>query len=495
VWINIEKPEDYDELLDVGLPDDEDFEKVYGIADVVAELKANMRSRVRKLLVELSYVDKDYRSTFYHFYAKKGRQYRANCVRIHFFGATVNFDAGKLALSGPTINDKPSHDYFGFITLRPTYQLTIGRSVIRPDAVEHTTGLALRSQYRWHLLGYDLVAEGFPWMQQHSDISVCAHVACWSILRYYSDHLRKYRELLTHDITRLAQVFDPGGLIPSFGLHVEHAERIFCEAGTYPLVVSAPDPAPPGSPERKTFLRQLFAYLDSGFPLYVVLKDAPYQHAVAAIGYRWNNVPSLPGVGIAYAAEMFESLIIIDDNHLPYIDLRTAPFGKQTYCLDDIVAFIVPLPDKIFLPAEAIDNLVANLINDFPLIEFPDQDDVVLRYFVTTTALLREQMRKFDSQFDPELINEIMQLPMTQFVWIMEFSTKAEWLAHQVSVRAIIDATAGVYDNDVLWAIYDHKKAFLFDRNLGTDSRTLDFHRPAGTSYGRMVTNLDPIQV
>jgi len=123
------------------------------------------------------------------------------------------------------------------------------------------------------------------------------------------------------------------------------------------------------------------------------------------------------------------------------------------------------------LPAEAIDNLVANLINDFPLVEFPDQDDTVLRYFVTTTALLREQLRKFDSQFDPELINEIMQLPMTQYVWIMEFSKKAEWLAHQVSVRAIIDATAGVYDNDVLWAIYDHKRAFLFDRHLGTDSR------------------------
>jgi len=55
-------------------------------------------------------------------------------------------------------------------------------------------------------------------MDQHIDISVCAHAACWSILRHYSERYTTYREFLTHDITMMAQEFNPGGLVPSKGL-------------------------------------------------------------------------------------------------------------------------------------------------------------------------------------------------------------------------------------------------------------------------------------
>jgi len=492
VWINIEKPEDYDALLNVGPSSDLNFAAVYELKEVARKLKTTLRPRVRKLLIELSYVDKDYRSTFYHFYAKKGRQYRGNSVRIHLFGATVSFDADHLILSRPG-HDNPSDDYFGFITLRPTYKFTVGRSVVRPDAIEGAAGLALMSSYRVHVLGHELLAVGFPWMEQHSDIAVCAHVACWSILRHYANQVRKYREFLTHDITRLAQAFDPGGLLPSLGLYVEHAERIFSEAGTYPLVISMPKD--PTKQERKDFHRQLFAYLDSGFPLYVVIKDDPADHAVAAIGYRSNNSAVIPQTGIAYAADMIEALILSDDNHMPYRDLRWKTFPGQSYRLDDVIAFIAPLPDKVFLPAEHVENLVPYILNDLPLDELPDQDDLVLRYFVTTAALIHKQMREAPSQFDPELINEIMQLPMAQYVWVMEFARKKDWPNSHISGRAIIDATAGVYEEDALWAIYDRKTALLFDRRGGGDPKTLSLNTPASAPYAKMIPNLDPIRV
>ena len=52
-------------------------------------LKNNISSEVSGVLVEHDYIDKDYRSTFYNFYAKMGRPYREDCVRLHFFDKDV----------------------------------------------------------------------------------------------------------------------------------------------------------------------------------------------------------------------------------------------------------------------------------------------------------------------------------------------------------------------------------------------------------------------
>ncbi len=56
---------------------------------------------MKGVLIERNYVDKDYRSAYYNFYAKKGQHYRADCVRLHFFDASVNFDDNTLALGCP----------------------------------------------------------------------------------------------------------------------------------------------------------------------------------------------------------------------------------------------------------------------------------------------------------------------------------------------------------------------------------------------------------
>src|SRR5205823_3396782 len=77
------------------------------------------------------YIDKDYRSTFYNFYVKKGQQYRGDCVRLHFFDQTVSFDSDKLALSCP--DNRLNDHYFGYMVLRPTGIATIGRTVLSPD--------------------------------------------------------------------------------------------------------------------------------------------------------------------------------------------------------------------------------------------------------------------------------------------------------------------------------------------------------------------------
>lgn len=73
----------------------------YDPARVAVRLAAGMSAGVKSVLIESQYIDKDYRCTFYNFYAKKGQQYDADCARLHFFDDAVTFDPTALRLACP----------------------------------------------------------------------------------------------------------------------------------------------------------------------------------------------------------------------------------------------------------------------------------------------------------------------------------------------------------------------------------------------------------
>src|SRR6266852_4962658 len=102
----------------------------YDPGTVATKLVSGMSDSVKAVLIESNYIDKDYRSTYYNFYAKKGQTYNSKCVRLHFFDETVSFDANGYKLHCP---DQIEDHYFGYLVLRPTGMATIGRSVLSPD--------------------------------------------------------------------------------------------------------------------------------------------------------------------------------------------------------------------------------------------------------------------------------------------------------------------------------------------------------------------------
>ncbi|KWF15220.1 hypothetical protein WL82_28990 [Burkholderia ubonensis] len=487
IWKRIDDPNDFRKLSEIAAGREADFASAYNLDEVGERLAEGINETVKYMLIELSYVDKDYRSTFYHFYSKKGRHYKADCLRVHFFDEHVSFDAASLSLTPQT--GRLTDHYLGFVTIRPTFLFTIGRSIVSPRARRGAQGKLIVGKHKVHLLGYDLESKGFPWMQQHSDISVCAHAACWAILRHYSERYKKYRELLTHDVTRLAHPYDPGGLRPSKGLQLVHAERVLTEAGNYPVVNSVDQKA--DADKRKPFLKQMFAYLESGFPLFLGIAG---EHAVAAIGYKWREGLQPLAPGIRHAWEMVESLVVADDNHLPYFALGETAVAPQRYKLDQVHAYIAPLPDKIFYPADAVETMSAMLPSLLTSVPFPQQDDLIIRYFITTAAALRRHMREHETEFPQELVNVFMQLPMAQFVWVVEYATHDDWNANRVSVRAVVDATASVHDNDVLWAVYGKGVGLFFDREHGEPPLELRWNVGAQSTFGRMETNLQPVQ-
>src|ERR1700679_4326515 len=104
-WLRLKTSADLEALLHELGPE-------YGAEQVVARLQDGLSDSVKAILLERDYIDKDYRSTFYSFYAKKGQGYRKDCVRLHLFDETVTFDADSLTL-GPHLKDDLSNHYFG----------------------------------------------------------------------------------------------------------------------------------------------------------------------------------------------------------------------------------------------------------------------------------------------------------------------------------------------------------------------------------------------
>lgn len=423
--------------------------------EVAEKLSNGISDAVKAVLIEHNYIDKDYRSTYYSFYAKKGQRYPADCVRLHFFDGAVKYDESTMRLESEHGGALDNH-YFGYMVLRPTGIATIGRSVVTPDVRKGAKGSVITSKHKVHLLGYKLRVEGFPSMDQHIDISVCAHVACWSILRHYSESYSGHRDYLTYDITLMAQQFNPGGLVPSRGLTVSHAERVFQEAGTFPVHVARGK-----SGEDPSFYRQLLAYIESGFPLFAAMTK--HSHAIAVAGYEWR--PALIGSaeGGRYAWDEVASLVVVDDNHLPYLSIPVKSNGAS-YGATDIDSFIVALPEKIFYPADAVDKTAPALLRLGPLLELPPADKMIIRYFVTTGSGLRRFMRERESEFDPKLIQTVMALPFAQFLWVVEFATEEEWAKGQISARAVLDATASLRESMPIWLFHGRKRALIFDR-------------------------------
>jgi hypothetical protein len=365
---------------------------------------------------------------------------------------------------------------------------TIGRSILSPDVRKGASGSAIQSDHEVHVLGHALKVWGFPSMAQHADISVCAHVSCWAILRHYSERYASHRELLIHDITMMAHPFDPGGLTPALGLNVAQAERIFQAAGSYPLIVSK------RSDTDAEFFVQMLAYLESGFPLFVAMHGQ--EHAIVAIGHGWRASPRPGAPTTGHVWQWVDSVSAVDDNRLPYECVPVTADGQHRYSVDDFDSFIVPLPDKIFYPADAVERQSKAML---PLVKAylapKPKGELLRRYFIMTLSGLRKHARENQSQLGDVLVSEIMRMSAARFIWVVEYATTEQWASGCIHARAILDATASPNDAVPVWLIHNEQQLVIFDRaSAASTAGMIELKRPKGASISRIEQNLRPIK-
>lgn len=423
------------------------------------KLRDYLKDDVKTVILEKDYIDKDYRDTFYNFYSKKFAQYPSSTIRLHFFKVIIP--------ENKIFNlDIYNTHYLGFSVIRPSRINSIGRTVINPKAHSKISGHMCKTEYKVHVLGSELKVEGFPYISQDTDVTRCAHAACWMVFRYFSERYSRYREVLPYEISQLTEDYSYGRLVPSKGLTVFQITEIFSRFGFYPVIYfrkALPDP--------NQFESLLYYYVESGLP--VVAGSEKLEHAITVFGHVLDyHKPTVKGD----SSDFITGFIVNDDNHLPYQRLMKKSESKMGYSsrhsLEDIDCFVVPLYEKIYLTAEYVDKLSQAILNHpqlgvKALSKLIKPKKILRRIYLTSSKSYKLQRRKSDIPSNLNLIYSEMAMP--KFIWVCEISERDYYVQNKIIGEIIFDATASQLDRFAFLSIHYPDFLLLNDRNILED--------------------------
>ncbi len=423
-------------------------------------LKRVLDAKCQCVVIERHYIDKDYRDTFSHFHSKRFSTPPSRCVRLHFFATAVT-DAG-IAKGGSAIHDA----YLGYSVIRPTKPNCIGRTFLahrlRLRADAHLTSCAESV----HLLGSRLEVEGFPFISQDADATVCAQSALWMLLRYYSNRYRWYSEILPFQITNLATNHALGSRVyPSSGLYSWQLAEALRLQRFSPVVYSRRqiEKKFPGQ-----FDHLLYTYIESGLPLLVTLPE----HVIVGFGHTSDYSADHPGHADpwVFTSHFNRAFVVSDDNHFPYQMLYQAGPGKSydsQFKWSDIEEFIVPLPEKVFLTAEQAQTAIEAVLKDAQVgVQASSKvlagKKLLLRLFLTSARAFKRRLS--DRGMGNPVVEKIYRyLPMPHFVWICEIADYSEYaMSRKVLGEVIWDATRNAKEPDG-WIALHYPEALIVD--------------------------------
>jgi len=404
-----------------------------------------LKGTAKTVVVEKGYMDADYRDTYFNFFSRKFAQYPSKTIRANFFSDKIS---SRMLFK----LDKYQEEYIGFIVLKPNRVLTIGRTILDPAKLPFVKGHICTAEYPVHILGSELIAKGFPYMSQDSDVTVCAHAACWMIFRYFSQRYSRYAEKWPYEVSQLTRDVSTGRLVPSKGLTAFQVTEMFSNFGFSPEIYSR-------SSHSGLFDQLLYMYVESGLPVVAAMHGR--QHAITIIGHLSDYniaVTTTPASSDIYLV----GLIANDDNHLPYHAIRKNDPKPATGYWSEIMAgeidtFIVPLYEKIHLSAEHIVELSkAILTHDaFGLnacSALLPQESIVTRSFLTSSKSFK-RMRRGDAV--PFGIADVYcEMPMPKFVWVCEISTPELFRVGKIAGEILFDATANRLDRMAFLSIH-----------------------------------------
>jgi hypothetical protein len=416
----------------------------------------------KSALVEEDYLDRDYSEEFSAFYSRLFERYRRRTRRLHFFRSDLLAVAEQKGFSAVTrqMQQFPdSEDYLGFVVVRPVIDAPIGRAVLA--TLRPPPGLGARVQVRasneTHPLGTTLKVHGMPFTQQDQRISACAQAAIWMSGRHF--HTRHGGPWFsTAAITEAASKptdFVVSSSLPagSGGLGLNNMLRALRAMDRHPYAfagdltpdnrVAWPSTLPPQA--------ILARYVGSGIPVIAGLGPwGPGQrdgHAVVVVGDTFAPLDNLAlSTSLPTFAEFSPYFLVHDDQRGPHLRMPVGPgqpYAETDYNITEHLRFlIVPLPDKVFITAEAAEikawdrlqfyqrewpGLVSRHghaiglsrdLGDRVLTGF-DQNRVVARTYLTMGWKYKARLHKATESI--ALRSRVAMHELPRMVWVTEF--------------------------------------------------------------------------
>jgi len=423
--------------------------------------------------IERQYICRDYRSEFSEFYSKCFDPIQSLATRLHFFRATLQNDSviatAKLRSLG----------YCGYAVIRPTRTNKVGRTTLKPAVWNRNRDYYITvAKDKIHMYGREFEVVGAPYLQQDSMLMCCAHAAIWNCVRYL--HLAyNYPAFLPHEITKAAcQSYTIGSRVkPTEGLSEYDIMNCFLNLGYSPVLFAKPkresywsDEAFDEARARWNPVRQIYRYVESGFPVVAMVPG----HAMTVVGHthfggRWKGSLEggpFEGLNVVFSDRLVDGLVHHDDTVGPYrllpaLEADAVRFRRQKRkdllppktrrygtAQDDVVCYAVPLPEKVYILAEHLDDILGNLLRNPITIsihikmrtealggnelagEYLDSafntplNPLVLRPYVVASADYKRMLHGLPANTMPQTVRHVLlRLPMPRFIWVVDVTT------------------------------------------------------------------------
>jgi hypothetical protein len=420
---------------------------------------------VRGVVVEPQYVCRDFRDIYSHFYSKKFLERSSLCHRLHFFNVEGVDERAAILES-----EQFAENYIGYSVIQPVRQRCLGRSIFDPTRLGFSASdtYCLSTRTTVQLNGANYTANGYPYISQTGEALVCAHASLWGACRYLSDRYQVYGELHPYDLIRLTSS-NSGRRIPYRGMSYSDYSEILTAFGCHPEIIIPTTSGRDWTHDTESFY-DVYSYIESGFPVLVSFRG----HVATIVGVRYGD--DLRGelrdanTPFHNSLLMVDGFVVVDDNFFPYQHLGYADdpenYGEAFVTLqrrpsiDSIYAAVVPLAEKVFLPARKARELLYGAITSRTAMARLQstlqelgirQERLVARTFLTNGSAFKKRKRQC-------LLGEVgeadrlcwlsLDANLPHFIWIMEIATTTGFRQRRIVAEIVLDATTNKDEGD-----------------------------------------------
>ena len=222
--------------------------------------------------------------------------------------------------------------------------------------------------------------------------------------------------------------------------------------GISPLIVKKE------SGEEEAFYRELLCYIESGIPIVAAIDKK--AHAVAVVGHGELDCDAMDNRhGLIDSSCAVASIIVNDDNFLPYFQVERSAEDEDSYGMNDIDLILVPLYNRVHQEYAVLYERVMDYLETGNL--DLSEDSVVRIYLASAVSMKRRAME--DKSMDLMLKSILVSMEMPKFVWCVEISDKEEYKNRKISARMIIDSTASPGVSTPWLLVHDREKIKFLD--------------------------------
>lgn len=471
-----------------------DFELFLNKEQINKNITATIIRHLRQLnaraaLLDDDYIDRDFSEAYSAYYAKTFKRHSKVCQRLLFFSCDLDFLKGSTIVdAAKRLESEAATSYLGHVVLRPISKAPVSQAILRPPPAPASfeRHLLVRARYTAHVLGAELSVDAVPMTQQDSRIGACAQASIWVSTRHiHARHRGPW--MSTVDITEAAlsrtdheiNTTLPAG---SEFLTANNTVAALRAAGRETLIYASRAGAN-GSLDwgvlRPTDI--INRYVDSGIPVSVWVRfpSSAIGHAVVATGQvlakTAAQLPSRPT-----RAEFVSAFLVNDDQLGPNARMPVAANNadaETTYNIrDNAVALIIPLPSKVYLPAETAETFSWDMIDRYTkdwnthkvvnagklgnsaslgdtLVAAHTKNELIARTYLTYGW--KHKNRSIRNQLTDGIKRVIRDLDVPRYVYVTEFATLQqlnglELPKRRIIAHAVVDATAKHQDLDAV---------------------------------------------